>query len=162
MSVSLHRRLFYRFYAFLRSNYETTHAAAVRDVYRFDPSVALGHGVHLQGKVEIGPHTYVNPPGLIYGGERAKVKIGAWCAIANNVSIRAATHDLAMPTGPQARMVERDIIIGDRVWIGANAFIMPGVTIGDDAVIGANAVVTQDVPARHVVAGVPARKLKER
>jgi maltose O-acetyltransferase len=47
--------------------------------------------------------------------------------------------------------------IGDRVFIGANATILPGVTIGDDAVIGAGSVVTRDIPAGAVVAGVPAR-----
>lgn len=47
--------------------------------------------------------------------------------------------------------------IGDRVFIGANATILPGVTIGDDAIIGAGSVVSRDVPVGAVVAGVPAR-----
>ncbi|MCM3534314.1 hypothetical protein M3693_08745 [Cellulosimicrobium funkei] len=49
--------------------------------------------------------------------------------------------------------------IGDRVFVGAGAVINMGVTIGDEAVIGAGAVVTKDVPARTVVAGVPARRV---
>lgn len=51
--------------------------------------------------------------------------------------------------------------IGNNVWIGEGACILPGVTIGDSAVIGANAVVTRDVPPRAVVAGVPARIIKQ-
>ena len=54
----------------------------------------------------------------------------------------------------------RPIIVGDNVWIGTRAIILPGVTIGDGAVIGAGAVVTKDVPARSVAAGNPARILR--
>ncbi len=53
------------------------------------------------------------------------------------------------------------IRIGKKVWIGANATVVPGVSIGDGAVIAAGAVVTKDVPARTVVAGVPAKVVKE-
>ena len=52
------------------------------------------------------------------------------------------------------------IVIGKNVWIGANAMIVPGVTVGDNAIIGAGAVVTKDVPANAVVAGVPAKVMK--
>ena len=52
-------------------------------------------------------------------------------------------------------------MIGDNVWIGDKATVLPGVTIGDGAVIAANAVVTKDVPAFTVVAGNPARIIKQ-
>lgn len=55
-----------------------------------------------------------------------------------------------------------DVVIGNDVWIGANAVIMPGITIGDGAIIGAGAVVTKDVDAYSVVGGVPARHIKYR
>ena len=50
--------------------------------------------------------------------------------------------------------------IGNRVWIGGGAIIIPGITIGDDSVIGAGSVVTRDVPAGVVVTGNPARILR--
>ena len=49
--------------------------------------------------------------------------------------------------------------IGNDVWIGANAVVMPGITIGDDVIVGAGAVVTHDVPSHTTVAGVPARPI---
>ena len=53
------------------------------------------------------------------------------------------------------------IIIGDRVWLGANVTVLPGVTIGDDAVIGASSVVTKDIPAGVVAMGNPCRVTRE-
>ncbi len=57
-------------------------------------------------------------------------------------------------------IVKRPIVIGNNVWIGAAATILPGVTIGDNAVVAAGAVVSRDVPASTIAAGVPARVLK--
>ncbi len=53
------------------------------------------------------------------------------------------------------------VVIGNNVWLGNNVCVMPGVTIGDGAIIGANSVVTHDVPAYAVAAGVPAKIIKQ-
>ena len=69
------------------------------------------------------------------------------------------THDhtdAAMP------LVRKKIVIGSHVWIAAGAYIGPGVTIGDGAVVGARAVVVKDVPPWTIVAGNPAKVIKER
>jgi acetyltransferase-like isoleucine patch superfamily enzyme len=65
-----------------------------------------------------------------------------------------------MMDGKGGRFAE--VIIGNDVWIGANAVILKGVTIGDGAVVGAGAVVTSDVPPGAVVAGNPAKVIKMR
>lgn len=51
--------------------------------------------------------------------------------------------------------------IGNKVWIATNALVLPGVNVGDGAIVAAGAVVTKDVPAKCMVAGVPARVVKE-
>ena len=56
--------------------------------------------------------------------------------------------------------IARPIVVGDYVWIGAGAIILPGVTIGEGAVVAAGSVVTKDVAARMVVAGNPAKPLR--
>ena len=54
------------------------------------------------------------------------------------------------------------IVIGNDVWIGANAVVLPGVTIGDNVIVGAGAVVTRDIPANVVAVGNPARVLRDK
>lgn len=89
---------------------------------------------------------------------RKKITIGNDVVISENVHIRDSdTHQILnenhVPTQP--------VIIGNHVWIGANATILKGVTIGDGAIIAAGAVVTKDVHANSMVGGVPAKVIKE-
>ena len=85
------------------------------------------------------------------------VRIGNNAQIAPNVSIYTAGH----PVHPESRNSGYEygiaITIGDNVWIGGNAVIMPGVTIGDNVVIGAGSIVTKDLPSNVIAAGNPCR-----
>ena len=65
------------------------------------------------------------------------------------------------PIRKTAVRLGRPVVIEDKVWIGINATILPGVRVGYGAIIGANSVVTKDVPPMTVVAGNPARTIKE-
>ena len=108
--------------------------------------------------------SYMNS-GFLHAGINSKINVGSWCAIGYNVSIKAKTHNKERPTGEFGMIgeeLEGDINIGDYVWIGDNVFIREGVNIGNNVIIGANSVVTKDVPANTVVAGVPAKIIKAR
>ncbi|MFC6490462.1 DapH/DapD/GlmU-related protein [Nitratireductor sp. GCM10026969] len=108
-------------------------------------------------------------------------EIGKFCSIAANTRINALEHPLERVTthkvsyrpneyfrylgvdaGFRARRRERGVVIGNDVWIGHGAVVMPGVHVGDGAVVGANAVVTRDVAPYAIVAGVPARLVRQR
>jgi len=91
---------------------------------------------------------------------QGSITIGDRCAIAAGVRFVTPTHDYnVLPIASVG--INKPIVVGDDVWIGTSAIILPGVSIGDCAVIAAGAVVTRDVPADCVVGGVPAKVIKQ-
>ena len=90
-----------------------------------------------------------------------EVHIGNNVMIGPNTLITTVGHPLS-PMGRRAHMgIAEPVTIGNDVWLGGNVTVLPGVHIGNNVVVGAGAVVTKDVPDNCVVAGVPARKIKE-
>jgi maltose O-acetyltransferase len=81
--------------------------------------------------------------------------------IGPNVQIYTPAHELQVEARNRGLEVAKPIIIADNVWIGGGAILLPGVTEGRNAVVGAGAVVTHNVPPGTVVAGNPARVLRE-
>jgi maltose O-acetyltransferase len=90
-----------------------------------------------------------------------EVHIGHHVMIGPHVQIYTAAHVLEAEARNQGWEVARPIIIEDGVWLGGGAIILPGVTIGRNAVVGAGAVVPRSVPANTVVAGNPAKVIRE-
>ncbi|MGZ4269648.1 MAG: sugar O-acetyltransferase [Solirubrobacteraceae bacterium] len=111
------------------------------------------------GAISIGDRTFVNVDAIML--DVAPITIGAACQIATRVQLLTATH----PVDPEARRLGWEygapITLADNVWLGGGAIVCPGVSIGQDTVVGAGAVVTRDLPAGVVAAGVPARVLRE-
>jgi acetyltransferase-like isoleucine patch superfamily enzyme len=127
-------------------------------VMRCDGLVQLGPGVRVtvgpHARLSIGDGTYVTCDSLFIA--TSSISIGGGCAISWGVQI-LDTHFHRMggdPTGPEP------VAIGDRVWIASNVTILKGITVGSGSIIASGAVVTKDVPARSLVAGVPARVIR--
>ena len=89
------------------------------------------------------------------------IYIGDSVMIAPNVVIATGTHPICPELREQVYQYNLPVHIGNRVWIGAGAIILPGVTIGDNSVIGAGSVVTKDIPSDVVAVGNPCRVLRE-
>ncbi len=91
--------------------------------------------------------------------DQGGIIIGNNVLIGHNVTLATLNHD----ERPDKRqyIYPKPIKIGNNVWIGSNATILQGITIGDGAIIGANSVVTKDVPENTIVAGVPAKVLRQ-
>lgn len=91
----------------------------------------------------------------------ADIYIGDNVMIAPNVVIATGTHPICPELREKVYQYNLPVHIGNCVWIGAGAIIMPGVTIGDGSVIGAGSVVTKDIPAGVVAVGNPCKVLRE-
>lgn len=110
------------------------------------------------GDVIIGDHTRVGLHNTVIG----PVTIGNHVNLAQGITVTALNHNFA---DNNLRIDEQGVstnlvTIGDDIWIGANAVILPGVTIGNHSVVAAGAVVTKDVPPHTLVGGVPAKIIK--
>lgn len=115
-------------------------------------------------------------PTVLRWTEKATLNIGSFCSIAKGVTIIVdGEHNPAMVSTypfnwvlkefknfPGHPSTKGDVVIGNDVWIGANALILSGVHIGDGAVIGACSVVTKDVEPYTIVAGNPAKMIRKR
>ena len=110
------------------------------------------------GDVTIGDHTRIGIHCTVIG----PVCIGNHVNLAQGITVTALNHnfeDVSKRIDEQG-VSTKPVVIGDDVWIGANAVVLPGVTIGNHSVVAAGAVVTKDVPDHTLVGGVPAKVIK--
>lgn len=125
-----------------------------------------------------GKNIWIEPPfycdygSNIYVGDRvffnfnctildpAKVTIGDRCFFGPNVQIYTASHPLDKHERAQGVETAHEIYIGNDVWVGGGAILLPGVHVGEGSVIGAGSVVTRNIPANTFAAGTPCKKIK--
>ena len=94
----------------------------------------------------------------------SSVRVGKDGLLAAYCYLIGGGHESADPNQPiqEQQAVSHGVELGDNVWLGAGVKVLDGVTIGADCIVGASAVVSSDVPARSVAAGIPARIIRER
>lgn len=111
------------------------------------------------GDVIIGDHTRIGLHNTIIG----PVDIGNHVNLAQGITVTALNHNFSDTNKriDEQGVSTNPVTIEDDVWVGANAVILPGVTIGEHCVVAAGAIVTKDVPPHSLVAGVPAKVIKE-
>lgn len=91
----------------------------------------------------------------------ADIHIGNRVMFGPNVTIATANHPINPGLREKSLQYNRSVSIGNNVWIGSGAILVPGVTVGDNSVIGAGSVVTKDIPANVVAVGNPCRVIRE-
>jgi len=136
--------------------------AGADSVLSLGDGVLIGVGVQLAiaagARLTVGSGTFINPNSRIFCAEG--ISIGRDCALSWDVEILDFdAHEIG--SNGEFRPQSAPVRIGDHVWVGTRAIILKGVEIGDGAIVGAGSVVTRSVPPRAVVAGNPARVVRE-
>lgn len=124
------------------------------------PNVSLRNGE----RIEIGKECHIGEDCSLWAGDSTgRIIIGDHVSLAPRVFMTASDYRFEpdIPFREQPKR-ERDIKIGNDVWLGTGVVVTAGVEIGDGCIVGAGAVVTKDLPAGSIAAGVPARVIKSR
>lgn len=137
----------------LRAAFSELIGKPVDDRFMIIPPFSTDCGLN----ISIGSNVFINQG--CHFMDMGGITIGNDVLIGPRVNLVSAGHPLS-PSERRNGIVAKPIRIGNNVWIGAAATILPGVTIGDNAVIAAGAVVSRDIPPETVAAGVPARVMK--
>lgn len=113
--------------------------------------------IYMPWNLTIGDQSSIGEWALIYN--LGPITIGNQTTISQRVHLCAGTHDYSDPALP---LLKPPIVIADQAWVCADAFVGPGVMVGEGAIVGARAVVTRDVEPWAIVAGNPAKFIKQR
>lgn len=108
--------------------------------------------------ISVGKNFYANYDCVLL--DICPITIGDNCMLAPNVKLYTASHPIEAAKRNSGLENGAPISLGDNVWIGGNATLLPGVTLGDNVVVGAGSVVTRSFPADVVIAGNPARVIR--
>lgn len=156
MNKLIEKSIFSMFWVF-KKKFESAAIKNLKEKFKIPESVEIFYPIVYVGNITIGENTYLMKYCELITGNESKIVIGANCAIAKNVTIRALTHKKGMPFYRLSNLREDDVVIGDNCWIGANVFIKEGVVLGSDCIVGANSVVTKSFPDKSIIGGVPAK-----
>jgi acetyltransferase-like isoleucine patch superfamily enzyme len=127
---------------------------------RMAPNVSLANGE----RIKIGAYSHIGARCSIWAGDSVgRITLGRHALLGPEVFITASNYQTepGTPVMDQPK-VERDVIIGDDVWLGARVMVVAGVEIGDGCIVGASSVVTRSIPAGSIAVGNPARVIGQR
>lgn len=111
-------------------------------------------------RVSIGQRTFINHKCYFESG-RGSIEIGDNCLLAPAVMLLTSVHERDSEGVVSRSSTSLPVVVGDNVWLGARAMVLPGVSIGDGCVVGAGAVVTRDCAPGGVYVGVPAERVDQ-
>ena len=159
-SLTFVRALFYKFGYFIHDHVAPRAQMNIKGNPRIHSTASLRCGYNIY----LGTNSRVNAGCCVWASENSKIVLGDNVLMGPGVKIFSSnytTTDTEVPMILQP-FVEKDIVIGNDVWLGANTIVVAGVKIGDGSIIAAGSVVTKDIPGYVVAGGIPAKPIKSR
>ena len=159
-SFTFLKEILYKFGYFIHDHVAPRAQIHVKGNPRIHSTASLRCG----SNIYLGENSRINQYCCVWASENSKIVLGDNVLMGPGVKIFSSnyrTTDTEVPMILQP-FVEKDIIIGNDVWLGSNSVIVAGVKIGDGAIIAAGSVVTKDIPPYAVAAGSPAKPIKNR
>jgi len=146
--------------------YILNHVKGLRKVNK-GKNVRIRPGVLLRDaeRIYLGDNTMLNHGNILWAGKKnAIITLGSNVIVGPYVQIIAFNHGFSKIDEPilEQEYTEENIIVGDDVWIGAGAILVAGAKVGNGSIIAAGSVVTGEIPAYSVCAGIPAKVIKTR
>ena len=156
---SLFKGLFARLAYFVHDHVAPLSKMHIKGNPRIHPTASLRCGENIY----LGENSHINHNCCIWASSNSKIILGDNLLMGPGTKIFSSNHstNLGMPMNTQP-FIEKDIVIGNDVWPGANCIIVSGVTIGDGSIIAAGSVVTKDIPPYTIAGGIPAKSIKKR
>jgi acetyltransferase-like isoleucine patch superfamily enzyme len=159
-SFTLIKELAYKFGYFIHDHVAPRAQMNTKGNPRIHPTASLRCGYNIY----LGLNSRINQYCCVWASENSKIILGDNVLMGPGVKIFSSnytTTDVEVPMILQP-YVEKDIVIGNDVWLGSNSVIVAGVKIGDGSIVAAGSVVTKDIPEYMIAGGVPAKPIKSR
>lgn len=132
-----------------------------KGVYRVHATTSIRNAKN----VSFGFDTRITTNCIVWAGKASKIIIGDNVLIGPGVQLHASNHGYELDKGPMTyqERIEKDIVLGNDVWIGGNSVVTAGVTLADGIIVAAGSVVTKSFDEKNIIiGGVPAKKITER
>lgn len=159
-SFTLVKELLYKFGHFIHDHVAPIAQMHIKENPRIHPTASLRCGKNIY----LGKNSHINQYCCVWASENSKIILGDDLLMGPGCKLFSSNHDtknIDIPMNIQP-FVEKDIIVGNNVWLGANAVVVAGVKIGDGTVVAAGSVVTKELPNYVIAAGIPAKPIKKR
>lgn len=159
-SITMLKESLFKFGYFIHDHVAPRAQIHLKGNHRIHPTASLrcGHNIYL------GKNSHINQNCCIWASKNSNITIGDDVLMGPGVKIFSSNHSIADTEVPMNLQpyIEKDIVVGNDVWLGSNTVILSGVKIGNGAVIAAGSVVTKDIREYVIAGGIPAKPIKSR
>ena len=159
-SITFFKGLIYKFGYYIHDHVAPISRMHIRGNPRIHPTASLRCGQNIY----LGLNSHINQDCCLWASKNSKIILGDDVLMGPGVKIFSSNHNISDTETPMniQPFIEKDIVIGDDVWLGSNSVIIAGVNIGNGSVIAAGSVVTKDIPDYVIAGGIPAKPIRSR